>query len=354
MSTDENARAVRRLLTELGLSLEDLQQTDQPTPTIAEYLPRVIEASGNGARHTYGSYWTRIVATLGERRLDEVTATDIEALIQQTISDRVRRRSDRGGSSTREHLLRAMRAIYSRAEADNLISNGRNPAARVPKPQRPETTRRALSPDELAAINAAVASSGNDTALDCLLIRLHIETACRRGGAIALREIDLDPEWDLIRLEEKRDAVRWQPVSPSLMQALLQHRAERGSGQPTTRQLLRYQDGTPLTTRRYDNLWKRVGTRLPWVAAQGISTHWLRHTTLTWVERRYGYGVARAYGGHLDGRGPATTTYIRATLHEIAIALAALSGEDHPCANAPSPGTLPPHWPWTTSGTHRP
>ena len=347
MSTDENARAVRRLLTELGLSLEDLQQTDQPTPTIAEYLPRVIEASGNGARHTYGSYWTRIVATLGERRLDEVTATDIEALIQQTISDRVRRRSDRGGSSTREHLLRAMRAIYSRAEADNLVSNGRNPAARVPKPQRPETTRRALSPDELAAINAAVASSGNDTALDCLLIRLHIETACRRGGAIALREIDLDPEWDLIRLEEKRDAVRWQPVSPGLMQALLQHRAERGSGQPTTRQLLRYQDGTPLTTRRYDNLWKRVGTRLPWVAAQGISTHWLRHTTLTWVERRYGYGVARAYGGHLDGRGPATTTYIRATLHEIAIALAALSGEDHPCANAPSPGTLPPHWPWT-------
>ena len=132
------------------------------------------------------------------------------------------------------------------------------------------------------------------------------------------------------------------------MQALLQHRAERGSGQPTTRQLLRYQDGTPLTTRRYDNLWKRVGTRLPWVAAQGISTHWLRHTTLTWVERRYGYGVARAYGGHLDGRGPATTTYIRATLHEIAVALSALTGEEHPCARPPSPGTLPPHWPWTS------
>lgn len=46
---------------------------------------------------------------------------------------------------------------------------------------------------------------------------------------------------------------------------------------------------------------------------------------------------------------PATTTYIRATLHEIATALAALTGEEHPCAQPPTPGTLPPHWPWTPS-----
>jgi hypothetical protein len=26
-------------------------------------------------------------------------------------------------------------------------------------------------------------------------------------------------------------------------------------------------------------------TNPPWVAARGISTHWLRHTTLPWVER---------------------------------------------------------------------
>ncbi len=54
----------------------------------------------------------------------------------------------------------------------------------------------------------------------------------------------------------------------------------------------------------------------PLVAAQGISTHWLRHTTLTWVERHFGYGVARAYAGHTDNTGPATTTYIKASLQE--------------------------------------
>jgi hypothetical protein len=57
---------------------------------------------------------------------------------------------------------------------------------------------------------------------------------------------------------------------------------------------LRYRDGRALTSRRYDHLWHRIGERLPWVANQGISTHWLRHTTLTWVERHFGYGIARA------------------------------------------------------------
>ncbi len=53
-------------------------------------------------------------------------------------------------------------------------------------------------------------------------------------------------------------------------------------------------DGTPLTYRRYDHLWQRIGEHLPWVAVQQISTHWLRHTTLTWVERYFGNAAARA------------------------------------------------------------
>jgi len=77
---------------------------------------------------------------------------------------------------------------------------------------------------------------------------------------------------------------------------------------------------------------KRLGDRLPWVAAQGISTHWLRHTTLTWVERHHGYGIARAYAGHTDNTGPATTTYIKASLQEVATALAAMTGQPHPLA----------------------
>jgi hypothetical protein len=84
---------------------------------------------------------------------------------------------------------------------------------------------------------------------------------------------------------------------------------------------------------------------LPWVAAQGISTHWLRHTTLTWVERHFGYGIARAYAGHTHTTGPATATYIKADLSAVATALAAMTGQPHPMA-APT-DTFGVPYPWT-------
>ncbi|WP_090003855.1 hypothetical protein [Lentzea albidocapillata] len=64
----------------------------------------------------------------------------------------------------------------------------------------------------------------------------------------------------------------------------------------------------------------------------GSQHHWIRYTTLTWVERHFGYAVARAYAGHNDTNTDAgsTTTYVRATLEEIATALATRTGEYHP------------------------
>ena len=115
---------------------------------------------------------------------------------------------------------------------------------------------------------------------------------------------------------------------------LLRHAAERGA--PKDGQLLRYSDGRPITYRRYDHLWVRIGERLPWAAAQGVSTHWLRHTTLTWVERTFGHAVAREYAGHTDGGSGegSTAAYVRATPEEVAAALSALVGEAHPLAPA--------------------
>jgi hypothetical protein len=67
---------------------------------------------------------------------------------------------------------------------------------------------------------------------------------------------------------------------------------------------------------------------MPWAATQQISTHWLRHTTLTWVERNFGYATARAYAGHADsGEAGTTATYVRAGVTDVAAALAALTGE---------------------------
>jgi integrase/recombinase XerC len=94
---------------------------------------------------------------------------------------------------------------------------------------------------------------GDDPELDTLILQLHTETACHRGGALALRPADLDGEQCLILLREKGETVRWQPVSLTLMAALARHAAERHA--PPDGRLLRYADGWAVTYRRYDGLW---------------------------------------------------------------------------------------------------
>jgi integrase/recombinase XerC len=50
-----------------------------------------------------------------------------------------------------------------------------------------------------------------------------------------------------------------------------------GRHAPPGGQLLRYRNGRPITSRRYDGLWARIARVLPWVRTQGISMHWIRH-----------------------------------------------------------------------------
>src|SRR5580692_1099942 len=324
------------LLERMGLSPADLAAVPQPrrpVPTFAEYVPVVSAAVSAGTRRAYGSYWNRVIEHWGARRLDEPTPSEIRQLMAWVKSHVVARRNARGGRSAQEHLVAALRSLYQHAVDDGLIAEADNPARKVARPRRLPSTRRAVPDTRLAEINETAATTGDDPGLDTLLLRLHTETACRRGGALALRPADLDPDQCLIRLREKGETVRWQPVSPTLMAALARHAEERHA--PPDGRLLRYKNGRPVTYRRYDGLWVRIGRHLPWVRTQQISTHWLRHTTLTWVERNFGFAIAHAYAGHTDGSGDAggaTSTYVRATLTEVATALAALTGEPHPLA----------------------
>jgi integrase/recombinase XerC len=329
--------AARLLLTRLGVSPEQLLQghTSRPMPTFDEYIQRVSQAVTGGTRRVYSTYWNRVREAWGSRRLDEPTPLEIKQLAERVKGQVVVRRNSRGGRTAAEHLIACLRCVYRYAVADRLIADIDNPATRVAKPRRLASTRRALTDKQLAMIVDVAGSTGNDPELDAMILRLHIETACRRGGALALRPSDLDGDQCLVQLHEKGETVRWQPVSPTLMRRLIEHHEERPSA-VTDDHLLRYRTGKPITNRRYDHLWSRLGTHLPWVAAQQISTHWIRHTTLTWVERNFGYAVARAYAGH-NGSSAAgtTTTYVRADLYEIANAVATLTGETHPLATGP-------------------
>ncbi|MGQ4601539.1 tyrosine-type recombinase/integrase [Nocardia sp. R6R-6] len=244
--------------------------------------------------------------------------------------------------------INALRYLYRQAVDDNLIRFADNPAAKLVKPKKRSSRRRAIPADRLSEINRVAAEYGDDPELTTLILRLCTETACRKGGVLALRKRDLDLHQCLILLREKGNTQRWQPVSPTLMRALLEHHESRAhlsegtnrraqNGKPITAEaderLLRYRNGDPITGMRFDTMWKQIGRKLPWVKQQGISCHWLRHTTLTWVERNFGHAVAKAYAGHADSHADgATSIYTRATPEEVAYALSVLTGEPHPLA----------------------
>lgn len=142
------------------------------------------------------------------RPLDCITATDVEALQRQCAAHAQPRRNGRGGRDAGEHVIAAARALFSRAVADGLIRQEQSPAHQVAKPRRLPSPRRGLTPHELTEIHQAARTSGNDAVLDGLLLRLHTETACRRGGALALRLIDLDTANGMVRLREKGETLR--------------------------------------------------------------------------------------------------------------------------------------------------
>ncbi|WP_328435331.1 tyrosine-type recombinase/integrase [Nocardia puris] len=349
--------AARLLLDRLGvdpsvlldIAPHDVARHHDATPTFAAYIPRVTAAVTPGALRTYRPYWRRLSERWPDRRLNEPTATELQAIVEEARQTAVVRRNTRGGRSAAEHMVGAIRCLYGFAVRDGYILAASNPSLKLNKPRRLRSPRHALAPRQLSQITDIVATTGNDPELDTLIIRIHLETACRTGTALKIRRIDIDEDNCLVRLHGKGGTLHWQPISPTLTRALIDH-AER-SPDPAG-QLLRYRSGKPITRRRYDHIWERVGRRLKWVATQQVSTHWIRHTTLTWIERRFGYAVAATFAAHATPTGPtnpagwaipagpdgATLTYVVASIEEVAAALSALTGEPHPLA----PGTREP------------
>jgi integrase len=309
-------------------------------PTVSEYLATVQAATAAGAKGTYGPYWSRFVGCFGSRPVDQISVSELKAFAHEVQRGAKKRANGRGGVAARENCVAALRAFYKVALDDDLVAA--NPADRVPKPKRPESRRRALTDAELESLDATTRSAGDDPELDVLLLRFHLETGARRGGAIALTLADLDYDRQCVCLHEKGNTERWQPVSRTLLEGLEAHAYSRGAREPSDA-VLRYRPrksrevGAALTRRRYNTLASRWQKSLPWAATAGISIHWIRHTAITTVERLAGYGVARAFAGHRDG-GEVTTSYIRAGVREVAAVVELMTGESHPLAREEGEG----------------
>lgn len=337
MNEQTVAAAVELVLAKLGLSLEDAAALAKPRtmPTFAEYAPKVAKSTPSTSSKTWGYYWDVLVAEWGDRPIDEPRATEINALANLVQERAAAKPQSFNGAGARSLFVDAVKCFYRRAAEDRLITITDSPVATIKNTKGRNHSRRALTARELAEINHTAANSGPDPLLDSLLLRLHSETACRVGGALNIRRRDLNSMDCTVLLREKGGKDRRQPISPTLINALLRHIDHRTTGHDPDDQVLRQRNGVPLQYHAYQTFWHRIWRLLPWAKTLRVTSHWLRYTTLTWVERTFSYAIASAYAGHAGpsaSSGSVTLTYTAATIHEVAAALSMLTGEPHPLA----------------------
>jgi len=266
-----------------------------PAPTLEDFVPDALAACPPPSRRV----WTRelrwLVTQIGDLPLDKVTGHDLAVLVEVRQTQALADPRAKHGRSAGEHLVSAFRMLFREAVRAGHIE--RSPAADVPRPRRPRSVRRALESEELAELFAVAIATSDDPELDELILWVARETAARRDGILKLRLMDTDDRRGAVRLREKGGHEREIPVSADLLKRLRALGTARGAKEPGDR-LLRYRDGHPLTARRIDGMFARIRAELPWAARLGLSLHWLRHTTLSDVERVSGLRVARAYAGH--------------------------------------------------------
>ncbi|MGV9749619.1 site-specific integrase [Nocardia farcinica] len=326
----ETLTAARLLLTQMGISPADLIDSGVTAPTFAEVIPKVRAGLSPGTLRTYDTYFKHLLAAWGDRSLDEPSKADLEEKARAIQADARTDRASRGGSSAAEHFISATRCVYRYAEDHGWIRPADNPARTLAMPARRPSNRYAIPSGQLGEICQVAATTGNDPELDSLTAPAHRDRL---------------PSWRRTRTAPTRPRPRPMPGLP----------AREGRRRPLAARLP-YRDGIPARPRRTTprttlgtapalqqrqphhrttfRLHLAQGRRtLPWVATQGISMHWLRHTTtLTWVERTFSYAVAREYAGHTGKSGGTTATYVKSHLTEVAAALAVLTGEPHPLA----------------------
>lgn len=140
--------------------------------------------------------------------MHEITASELQTLQRTITSTAWKRRSSRNGRNAGEHPRRRRpRRLQPRHRYGHIDPAPAPPtASRNPRrnPQHPSS----LTIRELEDINTTARVCGNDVILDALLLRLHTETACRHGGALAITLEDLDPDHCLVQLREKRTTDR--------------------------------------------------------------------------------------------------------------------------------------------------
>lgn len=296
--------------------LADVIEAAAPTVLVRQIAEAQIADLSRG--HLYVTSLRRLMRWAGDEDASAVQAADIARWARQARQDALLRPNARHGLGAQEAFVLASRAAYARAIAAGVLRD--NPAAGVELPARPAGPRSALSGEQLSQLHVSLIAGSRNPELDDLIFQFLRETAARRGGVIVLKRQDLTPASRTVHLVEKYGKERWQPVSAHLMARLIAH---TGKARCRCGRAFHRADGGHLSDRWFDGFSQRL-QRQTWARELGMSAHWIRHTTLTDVERLAGLRVAGAFAGHADTRFGVTGRYTKASLDELQAAHARL------------------------------
>ena len=387
----ELAAELRRLqqVVEAGTATASSSNARRPgVPTLRAYLPRALDLLEPGNRRTFGSPLQRLLefqpcladeqlrpgdgidcarlgcetqhVPLGDVALDRIEHSDLEAFAAEVqrkhrarellkLRDRMVAEAradgrhlepqdvvleDRDlerwvGASGREGAISAMRWLFAKARRDWLKTS---PAEELEKPKRTRTARRAFSEPELPQVVAVALSTACDADLVRLLLQFHLTTGARQGEALRLRLSHVDLDRQTIWLGEKGGRPEEQPVPLSLLVNLMEFALSRDACAGDDR-VFRNRRGQAVSKKAHERIWAEVRGQLRFAELMSASTHCLRKTAGTIVERHAGTAVSERFLRHsaptLNG------IYTGATLDEVAQAVADLTGEPHPLAARP-------------------
>jgi integrase len=264
---------------------------------------------------------------------------------KRTAKGRVQHNHD--GRGAQETQIQACRWLWEEMRRDKVVPA--NVAKDVKMPTRQEQLARSLDVPNFLTVHSLAITTGDDPALDGLILRHMVIQATRRGGVLALRCKGIDRDactvtyWD-----EKRDTHRTRPSTPEHLDALVAHALERGPRVPAPADApaeLRRSgipalspddpvfyytpvdtfdaDGNfasrqvrPLTRKRFESLFGRIRRHHPGFDARGLRPHDIRHTSGRLVYEVGGDAAAKLQLAH-DG-GSTSELYYKERMDQLA------------------------------------
>ena len=232
------------------------------------------------------------------------------------------------GTQAQRSFVTAVRALF-KAQMPKYLD--RSPAAALKMPKKTQTNRVAFDVEsgQLEQVLTVGIDAASDPELVEVLCDFYLETGARLNEAFRLTHYKVNVEDCLVKIGQKNDEEQWVPISPSTLARILDLAQQRGMSAADP-WVFRNRRGQRASKAHMDKFWQEVKARLPFAAEMDAATHCFRKTMATLIEREFGVATSEAFLRHRHV--PVSLLYPKASLTDVATALAALTREPHPRA----------------------